>query len=44
MNRGQIDRAVGLLGQAAALDPDNPLIRRDLDRATRIRSTVHARR
>lgn len=44
MNRGQIDRAVGLLRQAQARDPDNALIRRDLDRATRIRSTVQSRR
>lgn len=43
MNRGQIDRAVGLLNQAARLDPGNALVRRDLDRAIRIRRTVRAK-
>ncbi|MFS0738331.1 LysM domain-containing protein [Sphingomonas sp. 1P06PA] len=43
MNRGQIDRAVGLLNQATRLDPANPLVRRDLERALRIRRTVRAK-
>jgi hypothetical protein len=44
MNAGAIDRAVALLRQALALDPDNPAIRRDLDRALRVQNTVHSRR
>ncbi|MDB5661763.1 MAG: hypothetical protein JWN59_101, partial [Sphingomonas bacterium] len=44
MQRGQIDRAVALLTQASRLDPQNPRIRQDLDRASRIRNTVRARR
>jgi Flp pilus assembly protein TadD len=40
MNRGSIDEAVANLKQAAMLDPSNTLIRRDLDRAMRIQSTV----
>jgi tetratricopeptide (TPR) repeat protein len=40
MSGGKIDRAVKLLRQARDLDPANPLIRRDLDRATRIQNTV----
>ena len=44
LNRGRVDRATALLAQAHALDPDNPLIRRDLDRAERISRAVHARR
>jgi Flp pilus assembly protein TadD len=40
LNQGAIGRAVGLLQQAAALDPGNPAIARDLDRALRIQRTV----
>ena len=40
LNRGAIARAVILLQQASRLDPSNPLIRKDLDRATRIQHTV----
>lgn len=40
LNQGAIGRAVGLLQQAAALDPGNPAITRDLDRALRIQRTV----
>jgi hypothetical protein len=40
LNQGSINRAVGLLQQAAALDPGNPAIARDLDRAQRIQRTV----
>ena len=40
LNQGSINRAVGLLQQAAALDPGNPAITRDLDRAQRIQRTV----
>ena len=43
MNGGKIDRAVSLLRQAQQLDPENALIRRDLDRAMRIQSTVRGR-
>jgi hypothetical protein len=43
MNRGQINRAVSLLQRAVALDPDDPVIARDLTRALRIQATVHAR-
>lgn len=43
MSRGAINRAIGLLRQALDCDPDNVLVRRDLDRALRIRSTVNAR-
>ncbi len=42
LNQGKVDRAVALLGHAAALDPGNPLIARDLSRAQRIAQTVHA--
>lgn len=41
---GAVDKAVGDLSRAAALDPTNPLIKRDLDRAQRIRRTVQARK
>ena len=44
LNQGKIDRAVGLLRRAATLDPGNPLIARDLERAERIAATVRARR
>ena len=40
LNQGSINRAVGLLQQAAALDPGNPAVTRDLDRALRIQRTV----
>lgn len=40
LNQGSINRAVGLLQQAAALDPSNAAIIRDLDRAQRIQRTV----
>jgi Tfp pilus assembly protein PilF len=43
MNRGQINRAVSLLQRAVAVDPDDPVIARDLSRALRIQATVHAR-
>jgi len=40
LNQGKVDRAVALLSRAAALDPANPLIARDLSRAQRIAHTV----
>jgi hypothetical protein len=40
MNRGAIARAVMLLDQASRLDPSNALIKRDLNRAIRIKHTV----
>lgn len=43
MNRGAIDRAVTLLTGASRLDPANALIKRDLDRAIRIRRTVQGK-
>jgi predicted Zn-dependent protease len=43
MNRGQINRAVGLLRHAALVDPADPLVARDLARAVRIQAAVHAR-
>ncbi|WP_260597115.1 LysM peptidoglycan-binding domain-containing protein [Sphingomonas endolithica] len=43
LNQGNVVRAVGLLRRAAALDPGNPLIGRDLARAERIAATVRAR-
>jgi hypothetical protein len=42
LNQGKVDRAVALLSRAAALDPGNPLIARDLSRAQRIQRTVSA--
>jgi LysM repeat protein len=42
LNQGKPARAVSLLSRAAALDPDNPSIARDLARATRIAATVRA--
>ena len=42
MNRGSIDGALALLRQASALDPSNALIKRDLERATRISRAVRA--
>lgn len=44
LNGGDVNRAVGLLRRAAALEPGNPLIARDLARAERIAATVRARR
>lgn len=44
LNGGDVNRAVGLLRRAAALDPGNPVIARDLARAERIAATVRARR
>lgn len=43
MNLGAIDKAVGLLGRAQTMDPGNPAIQRDLDRARRIQANVRAR-
>jgi hypothetical protein len=43
MNRGAIDEAVVNLRKAAMLDPSNTLIKRDLDRAIRIQTTVQSR-
>lgn len=43
MNRGAIVRAVSLLEEASRLDPNNALIKHDLDRAIRIRRTVQTR-
>jgi Tfp pilus assembly protein PilF len=40
LNRGAINSAVALLAQASHLDPQNPLIARDLTRARRIQKTV----
>lgn len=44
LNSGNVARAVGLLRRAAALDPANPAIARDLARAERIAATVKARK
>jgi LysM repeat protein len=44
LNEGNPGRAVGLLARAAALDPGNAAIARDLQRAQRINATVKARR
>lgn len=44
LNEGNPGRAVGLLARAAALDPGNPAIKRDLQRAQRINATVRARK
>lgn len=43
LNAGAVDRAVGLLRQAQALDPANQTIRNDLGRALRIQGTVRGR-
>jgi hypothetical protein len=43
LNAGEIDRAVSLLRQAVAADPENAAARGDLARALRIQSTVRAR-
>lgn len=44
LNGGDVNRAVGLLRRASALDPGNPAIARDLARAERIAATVRARK
>jgi LysM repeat protein len=44
LNSGNVARAVGQLRRAAALDPGNPVIARDLTRAERIAATVKARK
>jgi hypothetical protein len=44
MNRGAIHQAVATLRQAQQLDPANPAIQRDLDRALRIQTTVRGGR
>jgi hypothetical protein len=44
LNQGNVDRAVGLLRRAAALDPGNAMIARDLSRAERIAATVKSRK
>jgi LysM repeat protein len=44
LNQGDVAEAVALLQRAAALDPGNPAIERDLSRARRIAGTVQARR
>lgn len=44
LNQGNVARAVGLLRRAAATDPANPLIARDLARAERIAATVRSRK
>jgi hypothetical protein len=40
MNLGELDRAVALLRQAQALDAENPVIQRDLDRAIRLQASL----
>ncbi|MFZ5729520.1 MAG: hypothetical protein ACOY4G_09260 [Pseudomonadota bacterium] len=42
LNRGNVESAVRLLRQAQALDPDNALIARDLERALRISRAVRS--
>jgi pyruvate/2-oxoglutarate dehydrogenase complex dihydrolipoamide acyltransferase (E2) component len=44
LNRGDPNRAVALLRQAAAANPGSAVIKADLARAERIRATVRARR
>lgn len=44
LNQGRVAQAVTQLRRAAALDPGNPVIARDLARAERIAATVRARR
>lgn len=44
LNQGNVANAVTMLRRAAALDPGNPAIARDLARAERIAATVRARR
>ncbi len=43
LNEGNPARAVALLSRAAALEPGNPAIARDLQRARRVNATVQAR-
>ena len=43
MSRGRIDQAVGLLERSAQLDPGNPLITADLQRARRVQVAVRGR-
>lgn len=43
LNEGNPGRAVNLLSRAAALDPANPAISRDLQRAQRVNAAVKAR-
>lgn len=43
LNQGRVSEAVSQLGRAAALDPGNAAIGRDLARAKRIAATVRAR-
>lgn len=44
LNAGNVDRAVALLRQALAQDPNNAAIRNDLNRALRVQSTVRSTR
>jgi LysM repeat protein len=44
LNTGNVNRAVMLLRQAAALDRTSPAVKKDLARAQRIQATVEARR
>ena len=44
LNQGNVTNAVAMLRRAAALDPGNPVIARDLARAERIAATVRSRR
>jgi len=43
MNRGAIHQSVALLQQAQTLDPGNPAIQKDLERARRIKASVQGR-
>jgi len=40
LNTGQVDSAVPLLRRAQAMDPSNPAIQRDLDRALRLQAAL----
>jgi LysM repeat protein len=42
LNAGQVDGAVVLLRQALTLDPNNPAIQRDLDRAARLQTSLRS--
>jgi len=44
LNRGAVGEALVQLRRAKALDPDNPIVTRDLQRAERIAATVRARK
>ncbi len=44
LNRGNVAQAIALLRQAQQAAPDNPLIQRDLVRATRIQRAVQTKR